>query len=81
MPIAFPFGVRAASTPDMHASADAVSDLLAASSNKYRRVRGSPSDASVSSAAKPAGDELEPCALASESMTPTLPDVLPLCFA
>ena len=60
----------------MHASADAVSDLLAASSSKYRRVRGSPSDASVSSDAKLAGDELEPCALASESMTPTLPDVL-----
>ena len=56
-------------------------DLLAASSSKYRRVRGSPSDASVSSVAKPAGDELEPCALASESITPTLPDVLPLCFA
>ena len=79
--IAFPFGVRAASTPDMHASADAVSDLLAASSSIYRCVRGSPSDAYASSAAKPAGDELEPCALASESMTPTLPDVLPLCFA
>ena len=35
-------------------------------------MRGSPSDASASSAAKPAGDELEPCAFASESMTPTL---------
>ena len=34
------------------------------------------SDASVSSSAKPAGDELEPCALALESMNPTLPDVL-----
>ena len=56
-------------------------DLLAASSSKYRCVRGSPSDAYVSSAAKPAGDELEPCAIASDSMTPTLPDVLPLCFA
>ena len=54
----------------MLASADAVI------SSKYRRVRGSPSDASASSAAKPAGDELEHCALALESMTPTLPDVL-----
>ena len=51
-------------------------DLLAASSSKYCCVRGSPSDASVSSAAKPAGDELEPSAPALESMTPTLPDVL-----
>ena len=51
-------------------------DLLAASASKYCCVRGSPSDASMSSAAKPAGDELEPSAPALESMTPTLPDVL-----
>ena len=34
------------------------------------------SNAAKLATANPAGDELEPCAFASESMTPTLPDVL-----
>jgi len=74
----FPFGVRACSTLEMLASADAVSDHLAASSATYPRVQFAPSKLAVSgasSAAKPARDQLDPSAPASESMNLTLPEV------
>ena len=61
----------------MLASADAVSDHLAASSATYPRVQFAPSKLAVSgasSAAKPARDQLDPSAPASESMNLTLPE-------
>ena len=64
------------STQEVPASADAVSELTAASAATSLDVRVPTSITSASSAAKPATEQLDLSAPASESLTLTLPDVL-----